>query len=249
LYPAYAGFSFEIGGIILRKEKFISVIIAAAGQGKRMNSEMNKQYLNLCNKPVLARTIEAFDQSFFIDEIIVVTHPDEIQYCRERIINSFGFKKVTKVVAGGAERQESILNGLKAVDERCDIVAIHDGARPFIKEETILNSIDQAIKYKAVGVGVPVKDTIKVVDEEKNIKNTPDRKTLWAIQTPQVFDYKLVLKAHKKAIEDGYQGTDDTVLVERIGEDLKMVMGHYENIKITTPEDLYIGEAILKNRN
>lgn len=233
----------------MKKEKFVSVIIAAAGRGKRMNSNMNKQYLNLCNKPVLAHAIEAFEQSVYIDEIIVVTHPEEIQYCKERIIDSFGFKKVTKVIGGGSKRQESILNGLKAVDEKCDIVAIHDGARPFIKGETIIDSIDAAIKYKAVGVGVPVKDTIKVVDEEKNIKNTPDRKTLWAIQTPQVFDYKLVLKAHEKAIEDGYQGTDDTVLVERIGEDVKLVMGSYENIKITTPEDLYIGEAILQNRD
>ncbi|MCT4618544.1 MAG: 2-C-methyl-D-erythritol 4-phosphate cytidylyltransferase [Marinisporobacter sp.] len=233
----------------MKKEKFVSVIIAAAGRGKRMNSNMNKQYLNLCNKPVLAHAIEAFEQSVYIDEIIVVTHPEEIQYCKERIIDSFGFKKVTKVIGGGFERQESILNGLKAVDEKCDIVAIHDGARPFIKGETIIDSIDAAIKYKAVGVGVPVKDTIKVVDEEKNIKNTPDRKTIWAIQTPQVFDYKLVLKAHEKAIEDGYQGTDDTVLVERIGEDVKLVMGSYENIKITTPEDLYIGEAILQNRD
>ncbi|QZY54658.1 2-C-methyl-D-erythritol 4-phosphate cytidylyltransferase [Crassaminicella profunda] len=232
----------------MRKERFVSVIVAAAGQGKRMNSEVNKQYLNLGHKPVLAHTIEAFDKCFGIDEIIVVIHPDEVEYCKENVINFFGFKKVSKVIAGGAERQGSIFNGLKVVDKRCDLVVIHDGARPFIKEETILYSIDEAIKFEAIGVGVPVKDTIKVVDEEKNIKNTPDRKTLWAIQTPQIFDYKLVLKAHEKAIEDRYLGTDDTVLVERLGKKVKIVMGSYDNIKITTPEDLYIGEAILKNR-
>ncbi|QXM07282.1 2-C-methyl-D-erythritol 4-phosphate cytidylyltransferase [Crassaminicella indica] len=232
----------------MRKEKFVSVIIAAAGKGKRMNSHINKQYLNIGEKPVLAHTIEVFNKCSFIDEIIVVTHPDEVAYCKEKVINFFGLEKVTKVVAGGKERQESIFNGLKAVYQKCDIVVIHDGARPFVREEYILKSIDEAIKHKAVGVGVPVKDTIKVVDEEKNIKNTLNRNVLWAIQTPQTFDYQLLLRAHKKAIEDGYLGTDDTVLVERLGEKVRMLMSSYDNIKITTPEDLYIGEAILRNR-
>lgn len=232
----------------MRKEKYISAIIAAAGQGKRMNQKINKQYLNLYDKPILAHTIEVFEKCLFIDEIIIVSHPDEVAYCKENIIKPYGFKKVKKVVSGGTERQESIFNGLKAVDKACNIVTIHDGARPFIKEEHILDSIDEAIKYKAVGVGVPVKDTIKVVNEEKYIMNTPDRKFLWAIQTPQTFDYHLLMKAHKKAIEDTYLGTDDTVLVERMNQKVKMIIGSYDNIKITTPEDLYLGEAILRHR-
>ncbi|WP_330375381.1 2-C-methyl-D-erythritol 4-phosphate cytidylyltransferase [Inediibacterium massiliense] len=231
------------------RDHFISVIIAAAGQGKRMNQKINKQYINLLGKPILAHTLEVFEQSSFIDEIIVVTHPDEINYCDKNIISFYDFKKVKKVISGGKERQNSIYNGLQEVDAKCSIVMIHDGARPFIKEENIIESIDEAIKYKAVGVGVPVKDTIKVVDEDKNIVSTPNRKFLWAIQTPQVFCYDLLIKAHKKAIKDQYIGTDDTVLIERMGQKVKMLMGNYENIKITTPEDLYIGEAILKRRN
>lgn len=230
------------------KDKFISVIIAAAGQGKRMNSKVNKQYLKLGNKPILSHTIDVFEKSLWIDEIIIVTHSDEVEYCKENIVKAYAFKKVKKIIAGGSKRQESVFNGLKSVDKRCDIVMIHDGARPFVREEYIFNSIDEVMKYKAVGVGVPVKDTIKVVDEEKYVRNTPDRKFLWAIQTPQTFDYVLLMKAHEKAIEEGFFGTDDTSLVERINQKVKMILGSYENIKITTPEDLYIGEAILKNR-
>ncbi|QEK11140.1 2-C-methyl-D-erythritol 4-phosphate cytidylyltransferase [Crassaminicella thermophila] len=230
------------------KDKFVSVIIAAAGQGKRMNSKVNKQYLKLCNKPVLAHTIDIFEKCSWVDEIIVVTHSNEIEYCKENVIKVYGFKKVIRVIAGGSTRQESVFNGLKSVDKRCSIVMIHDGARPFIREEYILNSIDEAVKYKAVGIGVYVKDTIKVVDEDGYIVNTPDRKFLWAIQTPQTFDYDLLMKAYEKAIKEGFLGTDDTSLVERINQKVKMIMGSYDNIKITTPEDLYIGEAILKSR-
>ncbi|TCO69673.1 2-C-methyl-D-erythritol 4-phosphate cytidylyltransferase [Marinisporobacter balticus] len=232
----------------MREGKFISAIIAAAGQGKRMQRKINKQYLNLHDKPILAHTLEIFEKCTSIDEIIVVTHENEVTYCKEKVIKYYGYDKVEKVITGGSERQESIFNGLKEVDEKCHIVVIHDGARPFIREKQILESIDEAIKHKAVGIGVPVKDTIKIVDEGKNIMNTPNRKFLWAIQTPQTFDYQLLLQSHKRAIEDGYIGTDDTVLVERMGQKVKMIMGSYDNIKITTPEDIYIGEAILKNR-
>ncbi|WP_341472796.1 2-C-methyl-D-erythritol 4-phosphate cytidylyltransferase [Anaerophilus nitritogenes] len=231
------------------RDHFISVIIAAAGQGKRMNQNVNKQYINLLGKPILVHTLEVFEKSNFIDEIIVVTHPQEMNYCTKNIISFYNFKKVKKVISGGAERQDSIYNGLQEIDEKSSIVVIHDGARPFIKQENILQSIYEAIKYKAVGVGVPVKDTIKVVDEDQIIESTPNRKFLWAIQTPQVFCHDLLIKAHKKAMQDQYIGTDDTVLVERMGQNVKMLMGSYENIKITTPEDLYIGEAILKRRN
>ncbi|WZL72662.1 2-C-methyl-D-erythritol 4-phosphate cytidylyltransferase [Clostridiaceae bacterium 35-E11] len=232
----------------MRNGKFVSVIIAAAGQGKRMGAPVNKQYLILLDKPVLVHTISKFEMCEIVDEIIVVVHPEEKRYCEENIITAYGFKKVSKVVQGGKERQESIYNGLKSVKSACDIVVIHDGARPFVREKNIVYSVDAAITHKAVGVGVPVKDTIKVVNEKKQILHTPDRKTLWAIQTPQVFEYKLLLKAHEKAREEGYLGTDDTVLIEKIKQEVYMIMGNYDNIKITTPEDLYIGEIILRHQ-
>lgn len=232
----------------MREGKYISVIIAAAGQGKRMGSKINKQYLNLSHQPILAHTLKVFEGIQEIDEMIIVVHPDEMKYCQEKIIEKYGIKKVSKIVPGGKERQESIFNGLKGVDPRCDIVVIHDGARPFVRKEHIIKSIDEVTLHKAVGLGVPVKDTIKIVDEENTIMNTPKRKFLWAIHTPQTFDYRLLIDAHKKALKDGFLGTDDTVLVERMNQKVKMMMGSYENIKITTPEDIYIGEAILKNR-
>lgn len=233
---------------ILYRGKFVSVIIAAAGQGKRMNCSINKQYLMLRNKPILAHTLQVFEKCMAIDEIIIVTHHDEMEYCQETIVKFYNFKKVTAIVPGGDERQESVYHGLKAVDHRCDIVMIHDGARPFIKKEQVMHSIDGAIKHEAVGIGVPIKDTIKVVDEGKNIIDTPDRKFLWAIQTPQTFTYNLLVQAHERAQQEGFLGTDDAVLVERMNKKVKMMMGSYDNIKITTREDLYIGEYILKTR-
>lgn len=230
----------------MRNGKFVSAIIAAAGQGKRMGGAVNKQYLMLLDKPVLAHTILKFEECGIVDEIIVVVHPEEKKYCEENIIGAYDFKKVSKVVSGGEERQQSIYNGLKSVKPECDIVVIHDGARPFVTVKYIVDSVDEAIVHKAVGVGVPVKDTIKVVDEANHILYTPERKMLWAIQTPQVFEYALLLKAHEKAKEEGYLGTDDTVLIEKIKQEVKMIMGGYDNIKITTPEDLSIGKAILE---
>lgn len=230
------------------KDVFVSALIAAAGQGKRMKSDLNKQYLNLQNKPVVAHTLEIFDKCRLIDEIILIIREDEMEYCNKEVINKYKYNKPIKIVAGGKERQESIFNGLKAADDNSSVIIAHDGARPFITEDIIEESIYVALEFKAVGVGVPVKDTIKVVDINNNIINTPNRNTLWQIQTPQTFRYDILMKAHKKALEDNYFGTDDSVLVERIGYNVKMIAGSYENIKITTPEDLLLGEAILRGR-
>lgn len=231
------------------KDISVSALIAAAGQGKRMKSDINKQYLKLLDKPILAHTIEVFVECNMIDEIILVVCQDEIKFCKEEVIDKYEFyQKPIKLVVGGKERQESIFNGLSAVSNETEIVVTHDGARPFITVDIIERSITSTYDNGAVGVGVPVKDTIKVVDEDTNIIDTPERSKLWQIQTPQTFIYSLLKKAHLHAQTESFLGTDDSVLVERIGHKVKMIRGSYENIKITTPEDLFFGEAILKRR-
>lgn len=229
------------------KDVFTSVVIVAAGKGTRMNMDLNKQYVEIAEKPVLARTIQAFEDCAHIGEIVIVVNKQDILYCKQNIIDVYGFEKVKALVSGGDERQKSVYNGLKEVGELCDIVLIHDGARPFIDEDSIIGSIEAAREYGAACVGVPVKDTIKSADFDGNIKDTLDRSMLWAIQTPQVFKYELIMEAHRRAEEQGFLGTDDSVLVERLGIKVRLVKGSYDNIKITTREDLIIAEAISKN--
>lgn len=224
-----------------------SVVIVSAGRGSRMKADINKQFLKLQNKEVIAHTIDKFYNNENIGEIIVVVREDEAEFFKINIIEKYGYKNI-KIAFGGSERQDSVYNGLKMVDENCKIVLIHDGARPFVNNETIDNAIESAKENKCVIVGVPVKDTIKVIDENNNVCDTPDRSTLWSIQTPQVFDYSLIMKAHEKAREDNYYGTDDSMLVEYFGQKVKVVEGSYNNIKITTPEDLKIGEEILRDK-
>ncbi len=231
------------------KNHFVSVIIAAAGMSNRMGSKVNKQFIYINNKPILAHTIDKFEKCKYIDEIIVVAKEDEIDYCRKEIVKRYRFNKVSKIVRGGKERQDSVYNGILALDERCSIVVSHDGARPFIKVENIIDGIEGAVKHDACVVGVPVKDTIKVVGDDNSIDNTPKRDVLWAAQTPQCFKKDIIMKGYMKAMEDGFVGTDDSVLVERLGIDVKMISGSYDNIKITTPEDLIIAESILKDKD
>ncbi|MGJ7044209.1 2-C-methyl-D-erythritol 4-phosphate cytidylyltransferase [Thermoanaerobacterium thermosulfurigenes] len=224
---------------------FISAIIVAAGKGRRMGTKLNKVFLKLNGKPVLYYTLNVFEKLLELNEIVLVVSNEDIDYCRREIVDKYNFKKVRRIVAGGMERQESVFNGLKAVDSRCDIVMIHDGARPFIDKTTLKKGIEESKLHSAVGIAVPVKDTIKVVDDDNFVVSTPDRTNLMAIQTPQIFEYRLIYEAHLKAMEDGFLGTDDTVLVERLGHKVKLVEGSYRNIKITTPEDLIISEAFL----
>lgn len=219
----------------------ISAIIAAGGRGKRMNSALSKQFLCIKGHPILSYTLNIFEAVDEIKEIVLVVGPADIDYTREHIIKKYRYKKV-RMVEGGQERQDSVYNGLKGLSPQTDIVVIHDAVRPFVKRDMIFKSIEMAKTYKAVGVAVPVKDTIKVVGEDGFVKSTPERKNLWAIQTPQTFDYDLIVYAHEKARRDGFYGTDDTVLVERLGHNVKIIEGAYENLKITTPEDIIIAE-------
>lgn len=231
------------------KDKYVSVIIASAGMSNRMGSKMNKQFLAVGGKPILAHTIEKFEESRFIDEIIIVSKEEEIEYCRKEIVRKYKFNKVTNIIRGGLERQESVYNGILALDEKSDIVLIHDGARPFVKKENIEDGIKGVIESDSCVIGVPVKDTIKVVGDRNEINNTPPRADLWAAQTPQCFYKDILIRGYEKAMEDDYLGTDDSSLVERLGLEVKMIMGSYENIKITTPEDLILAESLFKEKD
>ncbi len=222
-----------------------SAVIVAAGRGSRMQADINKQYLLLFSMPVLAHTIMAFEQTECISEIVIVINEKERHIFEDLICNSFNFSKIAAVVNGGRERQESVYQGLLKTSPESGIIAVHDGARPLVTPDIIKNSIEIAVEYGAACVGVPVKDTIKRSDRNQTVQETLDRSCLWLIQTPQVFQRDIIQKAHEYALKTGFQGTDDSMLVERTGYEVHMVMGSYSNIKITTPEDLVYAEAIL----
>lgn len=228
-----------------------AAIVLAAGRGSRMKSKIQKQYLLLKEKPVLYYSLKAFEESF-IDEIILVTGEEEIEYCRKEIVEKYGFTKVSHIVSGGKERYHSVFCGLQALTD-CDYVFIHDGARPFVTEQILERAYETVQKEHACVVGMPVKDTIKLADENGFAKETPRRDLLWMIQTPQVFSYALVKTAYASFLEreqellaQGIKMTDDAMVVETFTDTgIRLVEGSYENIKITTPEDLRIAEALL----
>src|SRR5690554_1129793 len=230
------------------KGNFVSVIIAAAGMSNRMGSKINKQFIVIDNKPILAHTIEKFEACKYVDEIIVVSKEQEVEYCRKEIVRKYGYRKVTNIIKGGKERQDSIYNGIMALNERTDIVLTHDGARPFVRMESIISGIEGAAEYGACVIGVPLKDTIKVVADQNEVHHTPNRALLWAAQTPQCFQIDLLKEGYEYAISEGILGTDDSSLVEKKGYPVKMIMGTYDNIKITTPEDLVVAESIAKDK-
>lgn len=233
--------------MIKSNKAYVSLVVVAAGKGTRMNMDVNKQYINIGGIPILARTLKIFDRLNYINEIILVVHSDDILYCKESIIDNYNYNKIKCVVTGGATRQDSVSNGLKEVTGEADIVLIHDGARPFIDEDSIIRCIEAAEQYGVATVAVPVKDTVKASNSEGFVHSTLDRSTLWSVQTPQAFKYKIIMDSHRQAREDGFNGTDDTVLAERLGNRTKLVMGSYNNIKITTKEDLIFAEAIVNS--
>lgn len=222
------------------------VIIVAAGSGKRMKSGINKQFLEINGKPVIAWTIEKFYRNRRIDRITIAIRREDEDAMKE-ILRKYGFENIS-LVYGGKERQDSIRNCLDKI-VHTDLILIHDGARPFVDSDTIDRCIDETAVHKCCCVGVPSKDTIKIVDKSKNISSTPDRNTLWCAQTPQAFHTDIIKKAYDYAEKTGFLGTDDASLAENIGYKVKMVMGSYNNIKITTPEDLVFAEAIAKLEN
>lgn len=223
-----------------------AAIVLAAGRGRRMQSVLPKQYLELDGKPVLYYSLKAFEEST-VDEIILVTAKEEITYCQKEIVDKYHLHKIKKITAGGMERYHSVYHGLCSL-ENVDYVLIHDGARPFIKKEEIEKLLEMTKTYPACIAGVPVKDTIKLVDNDNCVIDTPNRKQLWQVQTPQVFQYSLVRTAYDKLMEQEVTDvTDDAMVVERFGDSrVKLVEMSWNNIKITTPEDIIFAKALIR---
>lgn len=228
----------------------ITAIVLAAGSGSRMKNKTKKQFMEIKGKPVIWYSLFEFEKSR-VDEIILVTGKEDIDYCKKEIVEKYNLKKIKNVVAGGSERYESVYNGLKEVTG--NIVLIHDGARPLINNEIIERSIEGTIKSDACVVGVPVKDTIKRANKEGYIIDTPNRSELWITQTPQSFKTDLVKMAYKKMKEELEKGnttlniTDDAMVVEEFTtKQVRFVQGDYKNIKVTTPEDIDIAELFIE---
>lgn len=229
-----------------------AAVVLAAGSGKRMGSSTKKQYMLIDGRPVIYYSLKAFQDSF-VDEIVLVVSPGDVTFCKKEIVEKYRFDKVHYVVEGGKERYHSVAIGLDAASF-CDYVFIHDGARPMLTEEILNRSFECVKKHDACVVGMPVKDTIKIADVEGNIASTPNRNLVWTVQTPQVFAYPLIAEAYRKLIlkeqelvQNGIVITDDAMVVETLtGHPVKLIAGSYENIKITTPEDIAIAENFLK---
>lgn len=223
----------------------VTAVIAAGGKGTRMGADKNKVFLSLLGKEVLYHTISAFENNRKTDEIVIVTAGCDMEKCCE-LVKENGFKKVTCIAEGGASRQESVLSGLKQVSG--GMVLIHDGARALITDAEIDAVIADCEKYGAAALGVPCKDTLKAVTSDGFIQGTIDRDTAYLIQTPQAFYLDRILDLHKRALAGGFSATDDCMIAEHYGQRVKISAGSYDNIKLTTPEDMIIGEEILRRR-
>ena len=224
-----------------------TAIVLAAGQGKRMHSKVQKQFLEIQGYPVLYYSLRCFQESPLIQDIILVTGEESISYCKEEIVQKYGFTKVSAVIPGGKERYDSVYAGLCECRD-CEYVLIHDGARPFVTEEILKRGLQKVKETGACVIGMPSKDTVKLSDEEGYVKETPNRKCVWTIQTPQIFSYSLIREAHDSIRQkDMSKITDDAMVAEHeTGVKIRFSEGSYRNIKITTPEDLVIAEAFLR---
>lgn len=234
------------------KRKTVAIVLSG-GRGSRMGSDIPKQYMKVCGYPIIYYSLKVFQDSF-VDEIVLVCGSGDEEYCRREIVEAYDFNKVTRIVAGGSQRYHSVANGLRAIDE-CDIVFIHDGARPFISEEILERAYTETVVHKATVVAVPSKDTVKIADDNGYSNNTPNRERVWIVQTPQTFDFDEISDAYEKCIssenellKNGISITDDAMVMEYFGQSkVKFVSGSYKNIKITTPEDMLIAKAYLES--
>lgn len=222
-------------------------VVVAAGKGTRMGTSESKQYLQLHGKPILVHTLERFQRMEQIEAIVLVVGSGDIERCAA-YVGQYALTKVVAVAAGGAERQHSVRIGLGRLPEGLDVVAVHDAVRPFVTEARTAACLHKAYEVGGAVLAVPVKDTIKVVDKSGKIESTPERNSLWAVQTPQAFRLELLREAHRRAERDGYLGTDDAMLVERLGHAVHVVEGDYTNMKITTPDDLLWAERIMQHQ-
>jgi 2-C-methyl-D-erythritol 4-phosphate cytidylyltransferase len=225
----------------------LRVVIAAAGRGSRMESNTNKQYMLLNSRPVLAYSLDFFEKLDIVDEIIVVTGENELDYCQREVIKRFKYSKVTAVIPGGKERQDSVWAGLRKLGAYTEYVAVHDGARPLLSSTVVYRLLAEADEWGAAIPGIISKDTLKMVDRDDFVRQTLDRNIVYGIQTPQIFKYAELTSAYEKAYEEVFRGTDDASLFEYYIGRVKVVEGDYNNIKITTPGDMLIAEALLRS--
>ena len=228
------------------KQEKCTAIVLAAGRGRRMNSSIQKQFLELQGKPVVYYSLDCFQNSPLIEKIVLVTGKDSLSYCKKEIVDRYHLSKVTEIVPGGKERYDSVYAGLLAC-ENTDFVFIHDGARPFITEEILQRGFQGVKKTGACVVGMPSKDTVKIADHRNCIQETPDRSKIWTIQTPQIFSYTIIRSAYESIRKKDMSNiTDDAMVAEQESDvQIQLTEGSYRNINITTPEDLLIAEAFL----
>ena len=238
------------------KKTRCTAVVLSGGRGRRMGTTLAKQYLMIQDRPILWYSLDVFERSEVIDDVILVTGKGQIPYCRQEIIEKYGFQKIRAVVEGGVERYHSVWEGLRVLEQagwKDGYIFIHDGARPFISEAILERAYEEVVRSRACVVGMPVKDTIKLAGQDGCAVQTPDRNFVWQIQTPQVFETALIIEAYKKLTKEkerwqaeGMSITDDAMVVENfMFLPVKLVQGSYQNIKITTPEDLVIAEAFL----
>ena len=225
----------------------VTAIIVAAGKGTRMQDVQRKQYLLLAGLPILTRTLVVFDKCERVEQIILVIPQDDFSFCEKNILKPAGLTGRILLVPGGERRQDSVFNGLKAVDPGCSIVVIHDGVRPFLQNDQLIACIEGARESGACIMGLPAYETLKQVNASDHIIKTLKRDDVWLAQTPQAFRYDLIRKAHDRARVEGYSATDDACLVERLGGTVKIIAGSRNNIKITIKEDLEMAQSILAN--
>jgi len=223
----------------------LRVVVAAAGQGSRMGTKTNKQFIMLNNKPVITYSLDFFEKQDSVDEIVVVTSAKELEYCRHEIIEKNKYRKVSAVLVGGQQRQDSVWAALQYLGPDTDFVAVHDGARPLLSADVLGRLLAEAEEWGAAIPGVPSRDTIKMVNKDSFVRQTLDRNVIYSIQTPQVFKFKELFTAYKYADEEGFYATDDAALFEKYIGQVKVVEGDYDNIKITTPLDLIIVQNLL----
>ena len=223
----------------------ISAIIVAGGKGIRMNNTVRKQYLLLAGRPILSHTLSAFDACNLINNILLVVPEQDFEFCHKDILSPLKLQKKVRLVSGGTERQNSVYNGLLSIDAG-SMVVIHDGVRPFINSKQLAACINGAKEHGACILGIPAYDTVKSINSSGYIDKTLERNTIWLAQTPQAFKYDLIMKAHENAKQEGFTGTDDAMLVERLGINVRIIRGNRYNIKITTAEDLLLAKAILR---
>jgi len=225
-----------------------AAIIVAGGRGERFGGELPKQYLCLQEKPILAHTLLAFEGSC-VDGVVLVVNGDKIQFCQREIVNRYQLTKVKAIVSGGRDRQESVYNGFKAIEEgSIEVVVVHDGIRPFVSVSLIEEVAQEALRSGAAIVAIPVKDTVKLVSQEGIIRETIERKNLWLAQTPQAFRYELLREGFERLLQDESSVTDEAMMIERLGYKVRIIRGSEDNIKITTSQDLLLAEAILAKR-